>query len=37
MGKFIERVKKREEQIDNFPELCGLTEEAPKRITFLHQ
>lgn len=34
---FLERIKKRGEEIEPFDRICGLDEKAPKGITFLHQ
>ena len=37
LDDFLERVKKRGSEIEKFGTICGLDEDAPERITFLHQ
>lgn len=37
LGEFLALVKRGGEGIGNFKDICGLSEEAPDRITFLHQ
>ena len=34
---FLELVRKRGLEIEDFRSICGLGEDAPERITFLHQ
>lgn len=37
LEKFSERVKKTGEEVGDFAKVCGLPNDAPKSITFLHQ
>lgn len=37
LSKFLERVKRRGEEVGDFREVCGLGPDSPDRITFLHQ
>lgn len=37
LGRFMERVKRRGEELGDFRKVCGLPEDAPNSITFLHQ
>jgi len=37
LSAFSERVDRRGEELGDFRQLCGLDEDAPERITFLHQ
>jgi len=37
LGQFLGKVEMRGEQVGDFGRVCGLAEEAPKAITFLHQ
>lgn len=34
---FLDRVTRRGEELDSFADLCGLSDDRPKRIEFLHQ
>ncbi|KAF2465895.1 phosphoglycerate mutase-like protein [Lindgomyces ingoldianus] len=37
LAEFRDRVKRKGEEVGHFREKCGLDDEAPERITFLHQ
>jgi len=37
LGDFVKRVKEREEEVGTFGEVCGLGEESPGGVDFLHQ
>lgn len=37
LDKFLQRVKKRGEEIEPFDRICGLEQGLPKGIEFLHQ
>lgn len=37
LGQFLELVKRRGREVGDFREKCGLSSDAPDRITFLHQ